>query len=51
MLPVILHHDIVEGNRKHDLEMKQFQNTEDLTKFRRIAEDRDKGKELSKNDL
>ena len=47
-LPVILHYDIVEGNSKHDLEMKQFKTTEDLTKLRRIAEDRDKWKELSK---
>ena len=46
-LPVILH-DIVEGNCKHDLEIKQFKTTEDLTKLRRIAEDRDKWKKLSK---
>ena len=47
-LPVILHYDIVEGNSKHDLEIKQFKTTEDLTKLRGIAEGRDKWKELSK---
>ena len=47
-LPVILHYDIVKGNCKHDLEIKQFKTTEDLTTLR-IAEDRrDKWKELSK---
>ena len=25
-VPVILHYDIVEGNSKHDLDMKQFKN-------------------------
>ena len=45
---VILHYGIVEGNSKHDLEIKQFQTTEDFTKLRRKAEDRDKWKELSK---
>ena len=47
-LPVILNYDIVEGNSKHDLDVKQFKSTEDLTKLRRIAEDRDKWKELSR---
>ena len=32
--------DIVEGNSKHHLEIKQFKTPEDLTKLRRIAEDR-----------
>ena len=45
------YYDIVEGNSKHDLEIKQFKTTEDLTKLRRIAEGRDKRKELSENDL
>ena len=48
MLPVISHYDIVEGNSKHDLEIKQLKITEDFTKLRRIAEDRDKWKEFSK---
>ena len=47
-LPVILHYDIVEANSKHDLEVKQFKTTEDLIMLRKIAEDRDKWKELSK---
>ena len=47
-LPVILHDDIVEANSKHDLEVKQFKTTEDLIMLRKIAEDRDKWKELSK---
>ena len=52
---MILHYDIVKGNSKHDLEIKQFKTTEDLgqvnqvrTAAKRIAEDRDKWKELSK---
>ena len=47
-LPVILHYDIVEGNSKQDLEITKFITTEDLSKLRRITEDRDKWKEFSK---
>ena len=44
---MILHYEIVEGKSEHDLEIKQFKTTEDFTKLRKIAEDRDKWKELS----
>ena len=47
-MPVILHYDIVEGNSKHYLEIIQLKTTEDLTKLRGIAEDKDKWKEVSK---
>ena len=30
-LPVILHYEIIEGNSRYDLEMKQFNTTEDAT--------------------
>ena len=42
------HQSIVEGNSKHDLEIKLFKTIEDLTKLRRIAQDIDNWKELSK---
>ena len=47
-LPVVLHYDIVEANRKHDLDVKQFKTTEDLIMLRKLAEDREKWKDLSK---
>ena len=39
---------IAEANSKHNLEVKQFKTTEDLIMLRKIAEDRDKWKELLK---
>ena len=47
-LPVKLHNDIVEGNAKNDMEVKQFKTRDDLVTLRKIAGDRDRWKELSK---
>ena len=43
-----LHSDIVEGNNKNDMEVKQFKTREDLIKLRKLARDRDRWKELAK---
>ena len=47
-LPVKLNNDIVEGNNRNDLEVKQFKTRDDLVALRKLARDRDMWKELSK---
>ena len=43
-----LYNDIVEGNIKNFMEVKQFKTRDDLDIVRKIAGDRDRWKELSK---
>ena len=50
-LPVKLHNDIVEGNIKNDLEVRQFKTTEDLDMLRKIAGDRDRGERTFESNL
>ena len=46
-LPIVLHNDIKETNKKHPLEIQQFKSTEDLNYLRRLASDRENWKRLS----